>query len=93
MGNITLNAALAVSPTVECKAGDLLQRDRFATSSIQTTGTVYVSNKFRPSATVPSSDWVQITPDIQGLVYLAYPVSWVTCDADFAVCSYCEGNS
>ena len=55
MGNILLNAADAVAPQIVCKAGDILQRDRFATSSIQTTGKVYISNKFRPSTTVRPS--------------------------------------
>lgn len=93
MGKILLNAADAVSPQIQCLAGDILQRDRFATSSIQTTGKVYVSNKFRPSTTVPSEDWVEVPAQIQGIVNLEFPVSWITCDADFAVCSYCEGNS
>jgi hypothetical protein len=93
MGNILLNAADAVAPQIVCKAGDILQRDRFATSSIQTTGKVYISNKFRPSTTVPSDDWVEIAPIVPGLVVLEFPVSWLTSDAEYAVCSYCEGNS
>lgn len=93
MVNILLNAATAASVKIECKAEDALQRDRFSSSSVQTTGNVYISNKYRPSTDLSSPDWIKIQPLTTGLVVVDFPVAWIAADADFQVCSFCEGNS
>lgn len=89
-----LNAAYATSQKLECKANDIVQRDRFSSSTIQTTGNVYISNKFRPSSDLTdTNDWIKLTPLTTGLVVADYPFAWLGCDADYSVCSYCSGNS
>lgn len=93
MGNILLNAALAASPNLQCKAGDILQRDRFGFSSVQTSGKIYISNWYRPSEDFTSDQWTEIDPIKTGLYVIDFPVKWVGGDADFAICSYCEENS
>ena len=92
MGTILLNTAVSTSSKLECKAGDIVQRDRFDTTTIQTKGKVYVSNWYRPSTDFSSDDWTEIDPIKPGFFVLDYPVHWVGCDADAAVCSYCGDN-
>jgi hypothetical protein len=91
--NISLNAANAASVKLECKAFDAIQRDRFAATSVQTTGNVYVCNKYRPASEITEGEWIQIPATTPGLVVVSFPVAWITADANFSVCSFCEGNS
>ena len=93
MGNILLNSATAASPTVLCKAGDILQRDRFDATTVQTEGKIYISNRFRPSTDLTSKDWTELDPLKPGFFVLDFPVSWISGDQEFAVCSHCGGNS
>lgn len=94
MAKIILNAAIASSNKLECLAGDIIQRDRFNSTTIQTKGNVYISNKYRPSTDLTDTeDWVKLDPTYPGMVVADYVFSWLACDADYAVCSYCSGNS
>ena len=94
MAKILLNAAIASSNKIECNAGDIIQRDRFNSNTIQTTGNVYISNKYRPSIDLTNTeDWIKLDHTVPGLVVADYVFAWLACDADYAVCSYCSGNS
>ena len=93
MGNVLLNSAVAASPNVQCKAGDIIQRDRFDASSIQSSGKIYVSNRYRPGGDFTTDQWTEIDPIKPGFYVLDFPVQWVGGEADFAICSYCSDNS